>query len=407
MNVDKKTIDNLRKMVSLLRPGGIGHADEDSFKSWGFHESGIHVERSCASQFAECSRVVHESKLAEDYDHYDFEQRVVSSFFENVKNEKPPTDDELKEFFRILDSEKKFSCLVTRELHGASLSNDHAEPLRLGPFIIYNYKLHKSTIHSDGDGIPPVDGNVEYLIGINVEAKTIERAKQKADKQFEVFERLVRFMVGPNAQFEVSVFGAHGRYSENAYIFSDGSPLSQQFTWKGSVQPLPLDLEHFRDEESGVTLLWNAAGNSSAPSLHQRLVTAAKWLGDSYLESDKASAFIKAAIALEVLFTSNEKSIINSSILSSISESVACILGADLENRISIEKKMKEYYSTRSAIAHSGKSTISPSDVEDFRWIVRHAIAKVMGTPTLRDLGTIEKLHEHLKSLKYSFAPIS
>nr|WP_274601715.1 HEPN domain-containing protein [Stenotrophomonas maltophilia] len=155
-----------------------------------------------------------------------------------------------------------------------------------------------------------------------------------------------------------------------------------------------------------MNLLWNATKNSSTPALHQRLMNAAKWLGDSYLESDKASAFIKAAIALEVLFTSNEKSIISPSILSSISESVACILGDDLKTRISLEKRLKDHYSTRSAIAHSGKNNVSQSDVEEFRWMVRQAIARVMGTPTLRDLGTIEKLHEHLKSLKYSFAPI-
>ncbi|WP_188241333.1 HEPN domain-containing protein [Stenotrophomonas maltophilia] len=405
MNAERKTIDNLREMVSLLRPGGIGHDDENSFKSWGFQADGIHVETAGASRYVECSRAAHESKAANDYDYADFEKRVVSNFFKTVQNGDPPTDSELKEFLKTLESEKTFPCLVTRELHGAHLANSSG-PLALGPFIIYNYKLHKNHIHPNAEVDPQIDGHAEYLIGINVEAKTIERAKQKADEQFEVFERLVRFMVGPNTRFEVNVFGAHGRYSENAYIFSDGRPLSQQFTWKGSIQSLPLDNEHFRKEETGMNLLWNATKNSSTPALHQRLMNAAKWLGDSYLESDKASAFIKAAIALEVLFTSNEKSIISPSILSSISESVACILGDDLKTRISLEKRLKDHYSTRSAIAHSGKNNVSQSDVEEFRWMVRQAIARVMGTPTLRDLGTIEKLHEHLKSLKYSFAPI-
>ncbi len=407
MKADRPTLEALRDMISSLHPGGIGNDGGDSFKAWGFGADGVHVKRTHAKAYEDAARLAHNKSFQNDYSFNEFEKRIVGTLGKRVITNDIPTDDEIQKFLEALHQEKVLQFLVTRDLKGAELSNNTA-PLSLGPFKIYHYKSHKSCIHSVSNEYPPIrEEDVGYLIGVVVEAKSKDRAIEKADIHFEVFERLVRFMVGPSETYDVAIFGAHGWYSQNAYVFCDGAPVSQEFSWKGSMSPLALDNKYFNSSDHGTQLLWNAVNNSNAPQLHQRLANAARWLGDSYSERDRAASFIKAAIALEVLFTANEKSIINPSILQSISECVACILGQDLEGRLAIEKKMKAFYSTRSAIAHSGKNNVSQTEVDEFVQIVRAAIGKVLTTPVLRDQGSIEKLHEHLKHLKYSFPPIA
>lgn len=381
--------------------------DDSHARAWGFLDDGIHVTRENAQLYFESAKKVYASTCLSDYDFAEFEKRAIGEFAETAKNGGRPSDEEIFEFFSKLKSEKTLTFLVTRDIRGVRLSNENSSPLNLGPFSIFFYPSHKHFLSSDQRTCSFVrEKETTYLLGVNVEAKNATRAIEKADELFEVFEKIVRFMVGPSDRYDVKVLGSYGRYSQNAYVFVDGNPATSSHRWLGPMQDLPIDDKYFCNADLGYDLLWASVNNPSSSSLQARLITASQWIGEAYSERDRAGSFLKSAIALEVLFTANEKAIVNPSILSAISEAVACLLGEEVEDRSTIERKMKRYYGVRSAIAHAGKIDVDQTDLEEFSWLVRRSIIKVMSTPKLRTMGSIEKVHEHIKRLKYSFPAI-
>jgi len=407
MKTDNAAIGGLKKLVSYLKPGGVSPEKNDQLVAWGFGEQGIHVKSVDATAFSEAIRDVYGKNYQSDYDIAEFEKMVVDEFRGGVIEGRALTDDDALEFFRKLEARRAFSCTVARTLQGACLSNPQGSPLKLGPFTIYHYPSHKQLLTAENAASTMIrEGRVEYLIGVEVEAKTNNRAREKADLKFEMFDRLLKYMLGTSTHYSVTVLGAYGRYSQDAYVFENGQLTQGFFNTQGAVQPLTIDHIYFQSPDVGNDLLWNALGDSRATLLHKRLVTAAQWFGDSYGERDRAGAFIKAAIALEVLFTANEKAIVNSSILSSISEAVACLLGENAEDRMAIEKRVKDHYGIRSAVAHAGKNDVTQASLDEFRGLVRQAIAKILHTPELKSMDSIESVNRYLKGLKYSFRAI-
>ena len=114
------------------------------------------------------------------------------------------------------------------------------------------------------------------------------------------------------------------------------------------------------------------------------------------------SAFLKAAIALEIIFTYNEKTIINASILSQISEGTALILGESVEERLKIETEVKNLYGLRSAIVHSGNKDISRDDHLKILDVSRNVVTKLLTSEKLMSIDSVENLYKLLKQIKYS-----
>jgi hypothetical protein len=114
------------------------------------------------------------------------------------------------------------------------------------------------------------------------------------------------------------------------------------------------------------------------------------------------SAFIKAAIALEIIFTYTERDIITPSIMNQISESIALILGSSVDERLKLEKRVKELYGLRSKIVHSGKKDINQADYETLLEIARSVIIRILTSDKLNSVDCVEKLYNILKKFKYS-----
>jgi DNA-binding transcriptional regulator LsrR (DeoR family) len=81
---------------------------------------------------------------------------------------------------------------------------------------------------------------------------------------------------------------------------------------------------------------------------------------------------------------------------------VALILGKSISERLELESKVKKLYSLRSAIVHSGNKSISESDHQSMLGISRAVVAKLLTSNTLKNIDSIEKMYELLKSTKYS-----
>ena len=295
---------------------------------------------------------------------------------------------------------------VLRDIHGLILK-ENCPPVVFGPFLIYHFSSHQQLISKKTTISPDhLWGNdaLSYLIEVQVSARHSEKAIQKADILFEKFELTLKYAIGfSEDRFEVGVQNYRGWRTVRTYTISDDGAFSSSHGKQGAYQPLPIDDPYFTSVAIGFDRVWAAIGSTNNSELQRRLMLAIEWLGQAYSEISPASAFLKSAISLEILFTHNERSLINSSILSQISESIALLLGEDTRTRLEMESKVKALYSMRSAIAHAGKTEVAQEDLFEIFRVSRAAITKLMTNNALRDLSTIEAVHKHLKALKYSF----
>jgi len=408
MNSKQKSTEAILSLVAHLRPGGLGaSAESGSFKAWNFSGDGLHVKQEDAGAYRVATRLAYDLTCKGDYTLEDFEKHIVNYFSEGILKGATPSTAEVDSFLEGLAAEETSIYVVTRDIRGLRFESPQVGPRRLGPFSIYFYPFHKDLLDgTSGEGGVFREGELHYLLGVEVEAKSGARAIEKADELFEAFEKILRFIVGSTAQYDVSVLRAHGRYEQNAYVFMGGVPVSANYSWVGAVQTVPIDDKYFDSSALGYDRLWNTLSTPTPAALQVRVLKAVQWLGEAYAERDRAGAFIKSAIALEVLFTANEKGLISASILSSISETVACLLGHDVEERLAVERRVKKHYGIRSSVAHAGKQDVEQQDLEDFMLLVRHSIGKLLSTPALQTISSVEGLYEYLKKSKYSFPAI-
>jgi hypothetical protein len=140
--------------------------------------------------------------------------------------------------------------------------------------------------------------------------------------------------------------------------------------------------------------------------LTKKVLLAVDWIGQSIAEKVASSAFIKAAIALEVLF-SPKKEFISSSITAQISESVAMLLGSNAESRFQTEKEVKDLYGIRSKVAHEGKTDVAYADLAEVQHLAREVVIKMLTLESLKTLATGQDLQQFLKSQKYGCPPLT
>jgi Apea-like HEPN len=126
-------------------------------------------------------------------------------------------------------------------------------------------------------------------------------------------------------------------------------------------------------------------------------------LGEASQEVSTQSAFLKAAIALELLLVNKDSNYISPSITAKLSETVAMLLGATPEKRAELEKLTKKLYSTRSAVAHSGNSSVGWEELSHLLNIGPAAVHTLLGDEDLSKLQSIDEVLALLSRRKYSF----
>jgi len=262
------------------------------------------------------------------------------------------------------ESIKTFS--VFRDIHGIVLNNP-TSPLLLGGYTIYEFASQKEFIESKidlkTDSFLEIwdNDNPEYLIEWKAEARDSEKAIEIADEHFERFELILRYVLGSATnRFEVGVLNYQGGRQRNAYILSVGE-VSNSSTRHGPIERIPLDDPYLVKEDTGYHTVWGFTTKTNLNEFQKRIMLAVEWIGQSMAEPSPPSAFIKAAIALEIIFTYQDN-IITPGIMHQISESIALILGSSVDERLKMESRVKKLYGLRSKIVHSGNKDISQAD---------------------------------------------
>lgn len=107
---------------------------------------------------------------------------------------------------------------------------------------------------------------------------------------------------------------------------------------------------------------------------------------------------VQATFAIECLLQYDSKGIpINKSIVASLSESIAILLGDSFQSRKEYEKKFKSLYSLRSKIAHGKGNDVTVLQVLDAIDIAKKTVVAILTNPEIKEAKTIQMINNYVE----------
>lgn len=405
------SVSDVNSIIESAILEGFSESLRSPFRSFGIGKSGISFQGAGARTFEIAVTQMFEgnAELCRTVTKKRFEKLLLKAFWGHISEKRQADGKDVAEFFKRVLAERCQSFSVFRGIHGIRIMDESA-PIILGPYTVYRFETHKSIIEARAGGSGADLLTMEfpaYLAEVVVNARHAEKAIDLADDRFKQLDSTLRFVVGGrNGNWAGGVSGTPGLRRRETFVFAEDGEVTANYGTEGSPLELQLDDPYFDQKFMWHAEIWKYLSSETLNEMQQRIVSAVTWLGEAYGESSRQMAFLKAAIALEVIFTSNARGIITASILHNLSESVALLLGKGVSDRIAIESRVKDLYAQRSSIAHSGGSDIGEADLQDVLYYTHEVLRSFLGRESLRALAKGSALHDMLKKARYSCAEI-
>jgi hypothetical protein len=189
---------------------------------------------------------------------------------------------------------------------------------------------------------------------------------------------------------------------ERFVLEEDGRVISHGSSWVGALQPYLLNDPRFLMPSGPFLRLFQLISCENS-EFEKHIIRCAEWTGQAIADANAASALVKAAIALEVMFSRNEKGVITPSIMAQIAESCAFLLGNEQISPLEVERDVKHLYGIRSSIVHTGKDSVEETDLNRFLQICRSVLFMLLSKEEFVDIKTMDELADYFKRKKYSF----
>lgn len=298
---------------------------------------------------------------------------------------------------------------IIKTYYGATIKESDL-PLRMGPFTIYDMPRHVGQIELDNLTTPqahfPEGHESRTVIQYMATARDEVKALEIANAAFNSLDLLVAFLLGDKYnQCSIGVLRMRWAPYQRALISLSGGTWSQEeknFNFMGSFEVTNLPSYYPGKVEADFYSLL-AIVVSPSGELERKISRAVEWLGEAYTDANKSSAFLKAAVALEALLKLDEKSVITSSIMSTIAEQCAFINGKSVGECLQVEVEVKELYGVRSKIVHSGSKTISVKQLTEALELVRKTIINLVSIKVRLNLENIKGLQLHIRNSRYAY----
>jgi hypothetical protein len=292
---------------------------------------------------------------------------------------------------------------VLRRIYGVTLPRSTA-PVDIGDFTIYDGKSHLGQIVSgvlNSQFLHWFKEPSGFVIECSVDARDDRKAVELADVLFHRFELIVRFVIGRRTtRFEVGVLNYLGPRMLDHIVIAKTN-VSEGGAWQGALEPIPIADPIFSNPAPPFAKLFGLIRKQSN-KFQVHVLRCAEWTAEAIGDANAASAFVKAAIALEVLFSITEKGVITPSIMAQIAESCAFILGDSPTSSAKVEHEVKRLYGVRSAIVHSGKDSVETQDLNALIQTCRDVVLVLLSRKEFENIDSMTMLAEQLKSKKYA-----
>lgn len=403
-----KKNDIVAKLIEISEIGNSFEMIESnvSHQSFGFPPSSILFVGENKSRFHELIDKLyqHSSKIKDTFTLKKFTTRFFNKFKKNFEIESNPTDSEITGFFEELKSEPVIEYYIFREIIGIKFKTD-IPYITFGDFTVYNFRDHQEPVEElfegDLDKVLTLE-DANFLVKYDSKARHFEKAIEKADVFLKRFEAAINFCIGNNDKFEIGILNYKGRQRKSAFVLNKNGSLSESHNSDGPIETIAIDHKYFKSQKSGFDKIWLLISQKKFTDIESRIILAIDWIGQAINERSNTDAFLKGAIALEILLTYNDKAPITPSITHRLSESSALIIGKTKDDRIKIEKSIKSLYGRRSAIVHSGKHAVEEKDIYQIIAYVRELTMSFLTDKELSKINKMQDLYKYLKELKYS-----
>lgn len=375
----------------------------------GTEKRGTSVLKTSAEDYSAAMRELHseEKTVFNSYALITFEVDVADFIAPFVRSKTKPDVKKVRGFLNGLKGAQFVRYDAFRPIRGLRITEGKVPPVVLGPFTIFDSLRHMQELDlAMYNRFDSMGGNVApYMVHAHVDARDSGKALELTDEMFERFERILRYMLAHDTDAEVSILNRIDERTREACLF-DSAGNGTYSTERNVRKLVDIDSVFFIEPKHGHDKIWRLLSSASNSEMGTRLLLAVEWIGQSFAERVPSSAFLKAAIAVEILFTP-EQGFITPSIASQISESVAMVLGTDVASRFALEKEVKDLYKIRSGVAHSGKADVHREHLERMQDIACQLVTKVLTLPSLTSVPTSVELQKVLKIMKYGCPAIT
>lgn len=311
---------------------------------------------------------------------------IIKTIYHNYKD--------LKHITNEITNPKNFT--IFKEIFGVEV----AKSASFGDFTIYNlnkcHKILKDEYEDYFEKFKNLEKNI-YLIKTEYKSSSGEVALANADIKINEFINSLYYIynskyINPTCNKYESTSSVNFAFSENSYC--ETSNLKLQV-------PINLDLIISTMQDNKIlTKLIKIITSTSNNEFENLIKDAVNWIGESIKDNNPSTSLLKAVISLETLLSFSEGQI-TPSIMHTICEASAFILGDNFETRLKIEKNIKKIYSTRSSITHSGKKDkIINVEKEYIISIVKRIIDNLLSDKFL-DCKNKKDLMDKIKKIKY------
>ena len=236
------------------------------------------------------------------------------------------------------------------------------------------------------------------LIGVKVSVKNIDRGYELANKQFELFENIIKFIIPNNEMNEVSIVNKIGRLSERSIAIADNSYNRHSSMSMNGLNSIDFNSSIFHDTNTWIQDIFSLFEKENLSDVENRVLSAMDWIGKGLKEFDKDKGFVQLMFDVEALLGNNE-----GSIQRRISECIAFTLGTDYSSRTKLEKDFKELYGIRSAIVHGGNKSVLIGDFMLLKYMAIKLIWAFIKNKDLRNCDTINDYNEWIKIKRYEY----
>jgi hypothetical protein len=241
-------------------------------------------------------------------------------------------------------------------------------------------------------------GNSTCVSCFKVIAEPI-RAKERAIEEIERVIDLMNYFaksLNPRENIKINAEGINPTSIRNTISFTSKN-INTSMDNIGTPTKLKINNETLNHiEEINGFILSDIIAKKDLTQFEECLIKCLHWFSIALNQEESTNSFLFNIIALESLF----KQVSGSSISGTVSESVSFILQNNKDNRLQLVKKMRKYYSKRSAVAHGGKTVIADSDLMELYNIVGTLIM-ILAKKT-NEFNTQNQLTEWVDEIKFS-----
>lgn len=300
-----KATDIANRLISCAVTGGVFQNMNQSYRSFGL-VNGISIPNDHAVDYMEAIEALFASDrdVEQTYTFASFEKAVAALISPHVVGKTVLEAAEVSTFFAELKAVPISAYKVFRPIFGIEIGQAQT-PVALGPYTIYDTKTHAAQLESDMAGRKEMllaHEDFPHMIRVTSHARESNKAIAMADTLFERFESIIRYLVGHRTKkFDVGIINFRGPTRKSAFVVSEAGAASASHGRDGMSELIPIDDPHFVSPDMGFDRIWNCMASTSITEMEKRLLLALEWIGQSLSENAPASAFLKSAIALEVL----------------------------------------------------------------------------------------------------------